>query len=1030
MLPQQEELLFLSLFDDRSAAACHRQLVVDLRGPVDLPALRRAAEEVVAAHEILRACVRRRRQVVAGSAGPAWVERDLSASGDAEARPCVSGDAEVLLSASAEALSCASGGAEALLRADYSRGFDLAAPPLLRFLALRLAPDRHRLALTGHAMVMDGRSAGLILDELLLRYRGHRPDPPPLAPARPPSATEPPLAPARPPSATEPPRPAARPSSAVELPDRPTLLVPDASLTTALVPDISLATAWPESIVLPVPKGLADLGSSRTDMLAAAWAMVLAEHTGRTDPVLGIAQRQGPPEAIGPLTALVPLWVRLDPEESFAVLLKRVRRLTEQGPPPTENRLFDTLVLPPEATPATIHDAAVTRVRHRHGQRCALTLTWDDPDHITLSRRPEQLTKEQTRHLADRLMRTLEAAAGEPDLPLHRLRTVDPSGHSPAPRRVRRDPMPRLFETQARATPDATALEWPDGRLTYARLNARANQLARHLRQQGAERERIVAIALPPSPELVITALAVMKAGAAFLPLDPAYPAGRIAQAVELAQPVALVTESGSTIAGIPTIAPDARDIARHAGIPTIALDAPDIARQPDTDLGEVALRPEHPAYVIFTSGSTGEPKGVVVPHTGLAAMVATQVERLGAGPGARVLQFSSPGFDAWGWEVAMALLTGGTLVMTGGGRVDLLSDPRRLDPLAITHATLTPAALAVLPEQGTLPGAALILAGERLQPDLVERWAAGRRLFNAYGPTESTVCATISDPLTSSAAPPIGRPVVNAQTYVLDPWLRPLPEGVTGELYLAGPGLARGYLNRPGLTAERFIANPFGAPGERMYRTGDLARWEPDGQLSFIGRADQQVKVRGNRVELGEVEAVLSAHPSVKQAAVVVRDQRLVAYVTPPPVAQDLREHVSGALPDYMVPSTFTALAALPLTPHGKLDRQALDRQALDRQALDRAPEVPRSGTPPRTSRERILCALFARALRTEQVSVDDDFFALGGDSRRAMALVSDLEDAMAVRLPIRALYEAPSVERLLSHPALSASPAEGTPP
>ncbi|WP_031013669.1 non-ribosomal peptide synthetase, partial [Streptomyces purpeochromogenes] len=422
------------------------------------------------------------------------------------------------------------------------------------------------------------------------------------------------------------------------------------------------------------------------------------------------------------------------------------------------------------------------------------------------------------------------------------------------------------------ADPSAPALAFEGVELTYGEVAARVDAFAGHLASCGVGPEAVVAVALPRSVDLVVSLLAVLRAGGAYVPVDPDYPADRVAYMLSDSRPALLVTDS-ATLPGL-----------GECGVPVVLVDG--LADEPGTPVAAPAYpRADHPAYVIYTSGSTGRPKGVVVPHGGIASLARAQRDAFGVGPGSRVLQFAALSFDAAAWEIVMGLLSGATLVVAPAERLmpgpDLAALCAEQD---VTHVTLPPTALAVLPDDALPAGATVVVAGEACPPELVARWSEGRRMINAYGPTETTVCATMSAPLSGRTVPPIGRPIAGARVYVLDAALRPVAPGVTGELYIAGDGLARGYLGRPSLTAERFLAAPFGPAGSRMYRTGDLARWTSDGELEYQGRADTQVKVRGFRIELGEVESALNGVTGVTGATAVVRedrpgDRRLVAY-------------------------------------------------------------------------------------------------------------------------------------------------------
>ncbi|MDL4820040.1 non-ribosomal peptide synthase/polyketide synthase [Actinomadura opuntiae] len=618
--------------------------------------------------------------------------------------------------------------------------------------------------------------------------------------------------------------------------------------------------------------------------------------------------------------------------------------------------------------------------------------------------------RESVAGIAGRLARVLDQVTAAPDM---RLAEVDVLGADERHRileewndtatGVRAAPIPDLFEAQAARRPAATAVEAGGAELSYADLDARANRLARLLIRRGVGPESVVAVCMERGADLMAALLAIGKAGGAYLPLDPGYPSERIAFMLADARPAAVLV-TAETAAALP---------AGTGGV--LAVDgASSSAESPDPVTGADRLRPlstAHPAYVIYTSGSTGRPKGVVVSHAGVASLVAGQVRHLGVGPGARVGQFASAGFDTFGWEWLMALLAGATLVVIP--ERDRLGSalPRFLADRRITHVTLPPGVLATLDEGSIDPGTVLVVAGEACPPDVLARWAPGRRMFDSYGPTETTVDATLwrCDPDAAEAA--IGSPVLDTAVYVLDERLAPVPPGVTGELYVAGRGLARGYLGRPALTAERFVADPFGKAGARLYRTGDRARWTPDGLLRFAGRADDQVKIRGHRIEPAEVAAVLAAHPSVARAAVVARDDtpgglRLVAYAVPEDgTALDTRAVLAYAaerLPEYMVPSALVALDALPLTVNGKLDRDALP-----------APDAatgPQDGRDPADPREELLCGVFAQVLELESVGVDDDFFALGGHSLLAVRLASKIRAVLGADLDIREVFDAPT--------------------
>ena len=569
-----------------------------------------------------------------------------------------------------------------------------------------------------------------------------------------------------------------------------------------------------------------------------------------------------------------------------------------------------------------------------------------------------------------------------------------------------------MFEGQVEKTPEAVAVVYAEQQVSYGELNRRANQVAHYLRKLGVGPDVRVGLCVERSVEMVVGILGILKAGGAYVPLDPANPAERLRFMLVDSAPVALLTQSQlvELFEGL------------DLSLPVVGLDAPTPAWAdlPDRNLrpGETGLDPENLAYVIYTSGSTGLPKGVLVQHSGFCNYLAWAIEEYAPAEGAIV---SSPlSFDATVTSLWGALLC--------GGAIQLLRERQEIDGLLALIVSsekpplvkLTPGLLDVLAQQILSRGThtfvrVLVVGGEPLSAETVRQWRQiqpGIRLINEYGPTETVVgCIAHDVPqnATHTHTIPIGRPIANARIYILDAEGEPVPVGVTGELYIGGAGVARGYMNRPELTAEKFIPHAFsGAGGERLYQTGDQVRWQADGELEFLGRLDDQVKLRGLRIELGEIEAALRKQAGVLQAVVVMREGQLIGYVVlegGQPTTQELREKLRQQLPEYMVPAAIVVLASLPLTANGKLDRKALP-----------APEFTSVGSrSPSNLQEEILAFLFAEVLCLERVGIDDNFFSLGGHSLLATRLTSRIRSTFGVELAGRTLFEAPTVADLV---------------
>ncbi|MFI1760076.1 amino acid adenylation domain-containing protein, partial [Streptomyces sp. NPDC020571] len=1024
LTPLQHGLLFESMLADSSYDAYHVQVVYGLSGAVEPERMRAAGQALLDRYANLRTAFVSDRagelvQLVLDEVELPWLLADLRELDD---------------TARAEAL-------RRLLAEDEADHFDPARPPLLRISLALTGAAEAQLVLTSHHALLDGWSLSILMGELLRLY-GSGGDPSVLPRAhrygdflrwlseQDPAASD---------------RAWRTELAGVE---EPTLVVTDTSVRADArrvgQADIPLAPETARALI-----GVAaELGVTLSTLVQGAWAVVLAGITGRQDVVFGTTVSGRPPAVpgvesmVGLFINTLPVRAELSPWQSLRQVLTALQDrqsalmdhhhvgLTEICRTAGLTTLFDTVVVfesfPMERDGLADADAnggvAITGVGTGNGTHYPLGIAAaaDDRLHVVMEYQQDHFGAAVAEGIADRLGRVLTRIAADPDVPLaavalqpedERRRLLDGFNDTAAP--TAPGTVADQFERRAAATPDATALLFEDRRVTYRELDERADRLAYALRERGVGAETVVAVATRRSPDLVVALLGVAKAGGVYLPVDHTYPAERIAY---------MLADSGARLAVVDASAAAVTD---GHGLATVRVDrvpsggghVPRVAR---------GSSPDSAAYVIYTSGSTGLPKGTVVTHRGVASLVDAHVERMAVDAGSRMLQLVSPSFDVSLCEMFTVLLSGATLVLAD--KEELAPGPplaATVDRHRVTHMMLPPSMLAALPAGSLSSVVSLLVGGEAPSPELVAQWAPGRRMMNVYGPTETTVCATMSAPLTADDRVfPIGTPIHNTRLYVLDAALRPVPAGVPGELYIAGPGLARGYVGRPTVTAARFVVCPFGGPGERMYRTGDVVAWTADGALVFHGRADDQVKIRGFRIELGEVQAGLRAHPGVDQAVVIVDgsgsgsgsggDRRLAGYLVPtadragdPDLVSEVRELVRARLPQHMVPAALALIDEVPLTLSGKLDKRALP-------VPDYAGES--AGRAPRTTREEILCGLFAEVLGLDSVTIDDSFFTRGGHSLLAARLISRIGMVLGVALPLRAVFDAPTVAELVA--------------
>jgi amino acid adenylation domain-containing protein len=799
-----------------------------------------------------------------------------------------------------------------------------------------------------------------------------------------------------------------------------------------------LRFTWPATTAGLVARLARDAGVTPFAVLLAGYQALLYRYTAQPDILVGVpvaGRTRAELEAVvGLFVNTLPMRARLTGATTFAELLAQARDVSLAALD-NQDLPFDDIVetcggaraagaQPLVQTMLDVGDGDAERLdldglsvrcveTHTGTAKFDLTLvllTYPDRIEGRLEYRTGLFDRPRMLRLIEHLRTLLADAARDPHRPIAALALLSPGERAelarlaagpPAAADLR--PLPDLVADWARRTPDAPAVTGPRHRLTYRELDAAANRLARLLLASGTGRETTVGVCLPDGPELAVALLAVLRAGAVYVPLDPLLPVERLRRIATDAG-VRLLLDHAETAGRVPDVE-----------VPVIRLDADDPAAAHPPTPPPVDIRPESAAYVIYTSGSTGRPNGIVGTHRGLRNLAEIQSSLVRVGPGDRVLQFHSPGFDVSLSELATALCSGAELVVVP--RPDRTPGPdltRVLADQAITVADLAPVVLGAMEPAAVPRLRSLTIGGEPCAPDVAAAWARGREFVNAYGPTETTVTATAARHTGDQGAMPIGRPIAGARAYVLDGRLEPVPIGVAGELYVGGAGVARGYLGNPALTAARFLPDPY-APGagQRMYRTGDMVRHRADGQLEFLGRADAQVKIRGYRIEPGEIEARLRACPGVRECAVVVRedragDRRLVGYLVGDPGGLDaIRYRLGRELPGYMAPSAFVFVPALPLTASGKLDAAALPAPGSNRPA-DATVAAPRGAA------EETVATVWREVLGLPEVGIHDNFFDLGGNSMLLVKVQSRLTAASGTEIPAVELFRHPTVAAL----------------
>ncbi|HKP45903.1 MAG TPA: amino acid adenylation domain-containing protein [Pyrinomonadaceae bacterium] len=1031
LTPTQEAMLIYSLYAPESTAY-FEQVCFRYCGTLDVRAFAAAWQRVVERHEILRMSFvsedgDRPRCILNSQVMMPVVHKDLRAVGPAEQR-----------------IQC-----DQFLRDDVERGFDLATAPLLRVAVLQTANDEFWIVVSNHHIILDGWSMSLLRQEVSEFYHD-------LVAGKNPKREEAPsftsyldwLA-----------RQDLTPSETFWRSQLSDFCVPNLLAVDSGANQGAQAAGSFGQDTLSLSEDITDAirGFARkqhltlSTLLQGAWSILLRRYSASDDVVFGITvsgrpyDLPGVESTVGLMINTLPVRARIDATRSISTLLKDLQRnvsasleyehcplklIKDWSGVPSQMPLFETLLVFENfaGSGSSLELGGVIEVSSAQLSRTnyPLTLVVNPASKLELqivyheSRFTADVIRRMLLHLAE-ILKGIAAGAEQPVGKLSMLTAAESAQllvefNNTEKQFAETDSVVAMFERQAAATPSAVALIDSNRELTYGELNTKANVLAKLLRDAGVGRETLVGICVPRSLEMIAAILGTLKAGGAYVPLDPSYPQDRLAFMLEdSAARVVLTSTAVQNLSGF------AEEV--------ICVDNLEI-ESPSVDNIQPAAGASDAAYVIYTSGSTGKPKGTIIEHHSLSNFVQAAIESYGLTARDRVLQFASLSFDTSVEEIFPTLIAGATLVLRTD---DMLSSADRFlqscGDLGITVLDLPTAYWHELTDEIVTHQLAIppqlrliILGGEKAMRERVASWRAnlGERiqLLNTYGPTEATIVTTMCDLTheTGSGEAPIGRPIANAVTYVLDSSLQPGPIGVPGELYIGGAGVARGYLNRPDLTEEKFIASPFGSErAPRLYRTGDLVRYRPDGNLEFLGRTDNQVKIRGFRVELEEIEQAIRAHAGISDVVVLATDEagdhRLNAYMVVKSESQltasDVRQFLIDRLPTYMVPARFAFVENIPVMPNGKTDRRAL-------LSFDQPEPLDETFVAPQTPLQESIAEIWANVLRVNQPGIYDNFFELGGHSLMAAKLISNLRRQLNVELSLIDVFQAPTISKL----------------